>query len=87
MNKLLLKAALTRCIKTMAQTAASIIAVGATGIFDVDWIGVLSASVLAGILSLLTSIAGLPEVTIESKEELDPEYFEPEPEEEGEADE
>ena len=62
MNKLWLKAALVRAIKTMAQTAAALIGTNAFGILDVDWIAVLSASALSGILSILTSIAGLPEV-------------------------
>lgn len=62
MNKLWLKAALVRAIKTMAQTAVALIGTGAVGILDVDWIAVLSASALSGILSILTSIAGLPEV-------------------------
>ena len=62
MNKLWLKAALVRVIKTMAQTAVALIGTGAVGILDVDWIAVLSASLMSGILSLLTSIAGLPEV-------------------------
>lgn len=62
MNKLWLKAALVRAIKTMAQTAVALIGTNAVGILDVDWIAVLSASALSGILSILTSIAGLPEV-------------------------
>ena len=56
------KAAGTRAIKTMAQTAVALIGTGAIGVLDVDWIAVLSASALAGIVSLLTSIAGLPEL-------------------------
>ena len=55
------KAASIRAMKTMAQTAVALISVG-TFMTDVNWIEVLSASVLAGILSVLTSVAGLPEV-------------------------
>ena len=56
-----LKAASIRAIKTIAQTAVGIIGASAI-ISEVDWKVVLSASLLAGITSLLTSIAGLPEV-------------------------
>lgn len=62
MNKLWIKAAAVRAIKTIAQTALALIGTGQVGILDVDWVGVLSVSLLAGIISLLTSIAGLPEV-------------------------
>jgi len=55
------KCAGMRAIKTVAQTAVSLIGVGAV-MSDVDWAMVGSASLLAGILSLLTSVAGLPEV-------------------------
>ena len=55
------KAAGIRAIKTFAQTAAALIGVGAT-LGSVDWIMVISTSVTAAILSLLTSVAGLPEV-------------------------
>ena len=55
------KAAGIRAIKTIAQTAAATIGTSAA-MSSVDWMMVLSASVLAGILSLLTSIAGLPEL-------------------------
>ena len=54
-------AALTRAIRTIAQTAVAGIGVSAM-ISQVNWIAVLSTAALAGVLSLLTSIAGLPEV-------------------------
>ena len=56
-----LKAALIRAIKTFAQTAVSMIAVGAA-FSEVDWIRVASVSGVAFVLSMLTSLAGLPEV-------------------------
>ena len=61
MSKEWWKAAGIRAVKTVAQTAVATIGVSVT-MSDVNWIMVGSASVLAGILSLLTSIAGLPEV-------------------------
>lgn len=56
-----MKAAAIRAVKTMAQTAVGTIGASAL-LSDVDGLVVLSASVLAGIVSLLTSLAGLPEV-------------------------
>lgn len=61
MNKKWWKAAGIRAIKTVAQTAAA--SIGTSVVIDeVNWIMVVSSAALAGILSLLTSVAGLPEV-------------------------
>ena len=56
-----IKAAGIRAIRTVAQTAVAMIGV-TSGIEDVTWLSVAYASLLAGVLSVLTSIAGLPEV-------------------------
>lgn len=56
------KATAVRAIKTVAQTAVATIGVSAV-MTDVNWVAVGSASLLAGVLSVLTSIAGLPEVS------------------------
>jgi hypothetical protein len=61
MTKKWLKAAAVRAVKTVAQTAVATIGTAAV-LDEVNWIMVGSAAVLAGILSLLTSVAGLPEV-------------------------
>lgn len=58
------KAAAVRAIKTVAQTAVATIGTAAV-LGGVDWMMVASASILAGVLSLLTSVAGLPEVKSE----------------------
>ena len=60
-TKLWITAAAVRAIKTVAQTAVGVIGASAL-ITEVDFVVVLSASALAGLVSLLTSIAGLPEV-------------------------
>lgn len=61
-----LKAAGIRAIKTICQTAIALISVG-TLMSDIDWMMVGSASLLSGILSILTSVAGLPEVDEEKE--------------------
>ena len=66
------KAAGVRAVKTMAQTAVALIGTS-TLISDIDWVAVGSATLLAGVLSVLTSISGLPECSrevIEAKADL-----------------
>ena len=67
MNKKWWKAAGIRAAKTIAQTAVSMLTIG-QAVLDVNWLNVLSVSAVAGVISILTSIAGLPEV---EKEEDD----------------
>lgn len=61
------KAAGIRAIRTVAQTATALLGTSLV-LQDVDWLMVASAAALAGLLSMLTSVAGLPEVT-QNKEE------------------
>ena len=56
------KAAGIRAIKTTAQAAVAVLSSGAVGLLDVNWLSVASIATLAGVVSLLTSLAGLPEV-------------------------
>lgn len=58
-----LRAAGIRAVKTVAQTAVASVGTGAA-LAGVEWTAVISTSLLAGILSLLTSVAGLPEVKV-----------------------
>lgn len=55
-------AAITRAVKTAAQTAVSLIGTGAVGFTDLDWVQIASVAGVAAVVSLLTSVAGLPEV-------------------------
>ena len=56
-----LKAAGVRAVKTMAQTALSMLTVG-QAVMEVNWLNVLSVTATAGIISILTSLGGIPEV-------------------------
>ena len=58
------KAAAVRAVKTMAQTAVAVIGTGAV-VSEVNWQMVVSSAIVAGIVSLLTSVAGIPEVSEE----------------------
>lgn len=60
------KAAAVRAVKTGAQTLASLIGTGAVGILALDWPQMLSVTATAMVLSVLTSIAGLPEVSADA---------------------
>ncbi|MBQ3088286.1 MAG: holin [Clostridia bacterium] len=57
-----LKAAGVRTVKTMAETALAIIGTNTVGITDVDWLGVLSATALSAVITVLTCIKGMPEL-------------------------
>ena len=61
-----IKAAGIRALKTFAQTAVAMVTVG-SAISDINWINVLSISAVAAVCSLLTSVAGLPELKGESE--------------------
>jgi len=62
------KAASVRAIKTFCQTAVALIGTNAVGITEVNWVGVASGAALAGIVSLLTSLGGIPEVEMPENE-------------------
>lgn len=74
-----IKAALIRAIKTIAQTALGMITVGAA-ISEINWLHILSVSLVAGIASLLTSIAtDLPEASFKENKEIEEEVSDDEP--------
>ena len=56
------KAAGVRAIKTVAQTMVGMLSGEMLGIMEADWVAVLSVAAMAGVVSLLTSVAGLPEL-------------------------
>ena len=60
-----IKAAGIRAIKTVAQTAVAMLSGEMIGIVEVNWLNVLSVAAMAGVVSLLTSVAGLPELKVE----------------------
>ena len=68
MTKQWWRAAGIRAVKTMAQTAVALIGTGAVGFTDLDWARIASVAGVAAVLSLLTSVAGLPEVQPEPDE-------------------
>lgn len=57
-----LRAALIRAVRTVSQTAVGMLSGSAVGVLEADWAAVASVSAMAGVVSLLTSLAGLPEV-------------------------
>lgn len=65
--KLWIKAAAVRAVRTMAQTALAVVGVAAA-VTEIDWTAVVGTALLAGLLSMLTSFSGLPEVTTQTTE-------------------
>ena len=66
-----LRAAGVRALKTMAQSALGMLSGEMLGMLDVDWMAVLSVAAMAGVASLLTSVAGLPELAAAEDDHLD----------------
>ena len=64
-----IKAAGIRTVKTMAETAIALIGTNKIGITDVDWLGVLSTCALSGVITILTCLRGLPEISVDSEDE------------------
>lgn len=65
-KKLWIKAAGIRALKTLCQTALSMLTIG-QAVTDVNWIAVISISATAAVISILTSVAGLPEVDVKEE--------------------
>ena len=63
-----IKAAAVRAVKTMAQTAVSLITVGNL-ITELDWVSIIGISATAGVVSMLTSVAGMPNVVLKMQGE------------------
>lgn len=64
------KAAGVRAVKTMAQTAVGMLTVGAAA-SEIDWLNILSVSAVAGVVSILTSLTGIPEVSAATESEVE----------------
>lgn len=60
--KLWARAAAVRALKTICQTAVGMLTGSTVGLLEADWVAVASVSAMAGVISVLTSVAGLPEV-------------------------
>ena len=60
-----LKSVAIKVVKTMAETALAVIGTNTIGITDVDWLGLLSACALSGVVTILFNIKSLPEVKVE----------------------
>lgn len=75
--KLWIKAAAIRTIKTMAEAALSMLTIGQL-FFEIDWLGILSVSLTAGVYAFLTCIKGLPEVETQGAITFTPDEWEDE---------
>lgn len=70
LDKTWFQAAFVRAIRTMAQTMLGMIGVGAA-FFEVNWVYILSVALVSGLVSILTSIAGLPEIEVDGHAYID----------------
>lgn len=64
------KAAIIRAIKTMAQTIVGMVTIGVTTMTDPNWVYIFSVAVVSGFISILTSIGGLPETSVDGAIEV-----------------